>query len=296
MHAVRAACTARSQLTVWHGGVRMRRPFIVEATADWPAPRLSVRIRLLPPAPVRDHSRRFMAVRRHSQGSVTALAADPMNRRARSRPARATQFFALLLRQASPDAETLVVFDGPVQAFLPDGAVLAHFFGILCRTPAIWEECIGIGLRTPGLKLPRQVPHLFDKPAQQRLRPVLIRGARDMAVAGHPYRFATRTVMTTIGQTTAGCRRVSFRLNPRFRASDFTVSATTHAVSLEHRCLSRTITLFVRDIVKLCVNQRLATHVLPPRGTLPRERYPLTHPQADRLCNRGSERRKRRRR
>lgn len=39
MHAVRAACTARSQLTVWHGGVRMRRPFIVEATADWPAPR-----------------------------------------------------------------------------------------------------------------------------------------------------------------------------------------------------------------------------------------------------------------
>jgi hypothetical protein len=76
-----------------------------------------------------------------------------------------------------------------------------------------------------------------------------------MAVAGHPYRFATRTVMTTIGQTTAGCRRVSFRLNPRFRASDFTVSVTTHAVSLEHRCLSRTITLFVRDIVKRCSRQ-----------------------------------------
>ncbi len=64
---------------------------------------------------------------------------------------------AFAFAQTAPDAETLIVFDGPLQALLAHLAAGAHLFRITRRPAFFGEKSFRIGLGAQGLMLPGNI-------------------------------------------------------------------------------------------------------------------------------------------
>src|SRR6266851_3490143 len=88
---------------------------------------------------------------------------EPPNRLApaQSLPGLALQPAALTLRQASPDAEPLIMLERVFEALRPDLAAAAHPLGFPGGTALLREERLGIGLRAQGPVLPAQFPGII---------------------------------------------------------------------------------------------------------------------------------------